>query len=57
MKRRQRQPIGPFLGEFKTTLLEGGRLRLPVHVVLQLKDAGVERIHFGIHPHERKGNQ
>jgi hypothetical protein len=24
MKRRQRQPIGPFLGEFETTLLEGG---------------------------------
>jgi DNA-binding transcriptional regulator/RsmH inhibitor MraZ len=53
MKTRQRQPIGPFLGEFETTLLEGGRLRLPVHVILQLKAVGVERIHFGILPHQK----
>jgi len=53
MKTRQQQPIGPFLGEFETTILEGGRIRLPVHVILQLKEAGVERIHFGILPHRK----
>jgi len=53
MKVRQRHLLGPFWGEFETSVLEGGRIRLPVNVVRQFEDAGVEKIYFGILPHQK----
>jgi len=53
MKEQQMQSADPFWGEFETSVLEGGRIRLPALVIRQFEDAEVEKVHFGILPHQK----
>ena len=52
MKTGRRQGVTAFLGEFETSVLNDGRIRLPVGVTRQLEEAGVRTIRASILPHQ-----
>jgi len=52
MKTGRRQGVTAFLGEFETSVLNDKRIRLPVGVTRQLKEAGVRTIRASILPHQ-----